>query len=285
MPTTVPITGAEGGLRGNSTPKQPKIDYRPRNIPTVTILLTETSIRESMQKYPNAKKANSTLIKNMKEWHADPRTINSPQRKAVKAYIMAATGKPADEPAKAAPQTSVATTGAPLPPPEDPNNKEPRKTKAKKAKSTKTQRSDQLPEPTERQIKESMKLGNDWLKSMHVNGVNVQNSPMSPLEVPVGTSANNIPENHFFKFIGNNSLKFNLVKPNTPSRVLNAGDMSNDIMINRAGLSAEESIHPQGSFVKKAPRRPGADGYEYPTLRDFWSDGFKKGARPDKQRP
>jgi hypothetical protein len=131
MPTTMPATGAEGGSKEIVAPKKPSIDYRPRNIPQATILLTETSIRESMQKYPNAKKANSTLIKNMKEWYADPRTANSPQRKAVKAYIMAATAKPTGKSSKAAPQTSVAATGGAMPP-EDPNKNKRNETKSEK---------------------------------------------------------------------------------------------------------------------------------------------------------
>jgi flagellar basal body rod protein FlgB len=108
---TVYGSGKEGGSGEIIPPKKPSIDYRPRNIPQATILLTETSIRESIQKYPNAKKANSTLINNIKEWYANPRTKNSPQRKAVKAYIVAATAKPADKPAKAAPQTTSAAAG------------------------------------------------------------------------------------------------------------------------------------------------------------------------------
>jgi hypothetical protein len=127
MPTTMPATGAEGGSKEIIAPKKPSIDYRPKNTPQATILLTETSIRESMQKYPNAKKANSTLIKNMQEWYADSRTKKSPLRKAVKAYIMAA----ASEPAKPAQKRdasgfpiSGSATGGPKKPKKDGNKDE-----------------------------------------------------------------------------------------------------------------------------------------------------------------
>ncbi len=90
MPVTVPLTGAEGGF-GRSKPKTSSIDYRPRNLPQVKYLLTEKSIRESMQKYPNPAKANDVLIKSMKEWYNDPvskKTLGL--RKTVRNYVLMA---------------------------------------------------------------------------------------------------------------------------------------------------------------------------------------------------
>ncbi len=91
MPVTIPITGAESMLYGSFLPKKHSVDYRPRNLPIVKILLTPQSIRQSMQRYHNPEQANDVLIKNMKEWYDDPTSNKLPAlRKSVKSYVMMA---------------------------------------------------------------------------------------------------------------------------------------------------------------------------------------------------
>lgn len=178
---TVYGSGKEGGSGEIIPPKKSTIDYRPRNMPQATILLTETSIRESMHQYP-AKKANGTLIKNIKEWYADPRTKNSPQRKAVKAYIMAATAKPSDKPAKAASQTtSVAAggTGGPNEPKKDKEETDYTK-KQKKLKEDMKRSNKSLGDEIRELVAKNAELTKKYIEHrMHRNKSNVSENTLS----------------------------------------------------------------------------------------------------------
>ncbi len=88
--TSISVTGLKGMLHNNLPFKKP-IDYRPRNLPQVKILLSEQSIRQSMRRYPNPAEANDVLIKSMIEWCNDPISKKTPTlRKSVKSYVMMA---------------------------------------------------------------------------------------------------------------------------------------------------------------------------------------------------